>query len=424
MDNKKMSLLEELKWRGLVYDIINEEELAKRLEEKPITLYCGFDPTADSLHIGSLLPIVTLLRFKKAGHRIVALVGGGTGLIGDPSGKRSERTMNEVETVHNWVELFKKQFSKFIEFDNKTAFCINNYDWLGSMKAIEMWRNYGKHFSINIMLQKDSVKSRLENGLTYLEFSYMIMQSIDFLKMYQDKDLKCEMQIGGQDQWGNITAGMDLIRKVEGSEAKVFGLTMPLITKSDGTKFGKTESGAVWLDENKTSPYEMYQFFINTADADAIRFLKYYTFLSKEEIEKIEEEFNKAPHERLAQKVLAQEVVTLCHGKDAYIQAKKVSEALFSGNLASLNAKEIGIGFKDVPSIEVAEDMNLIDLLVEVKAAASKREAREFIKNGAVSLNGRVEKSLEFMVSKKDAIEEKFTVLRRGKKNYYLIKHI
>jgi len=424
MNLRKMNLLEDLKWRGLVYDVINEEELEKRLEEKPITLYCGFDPTADSLHIGSLLPIVTLLRFQKAGHRIVALVGGGTGLIGDPSGKRSERSMNEVEVVQGWVELFKKQFSRFIEFDNKTAFCIDNYEWLGSMSALEMWRNYGKHFSVNVMLQKDSVKSRLENGLTYLEFSYMIMQSIDFLKMYQDKDLKCEMQIGGQDQWGNITAGMDLIRRVEGSEAKVFGLTMPLITKSDGSKFGKTESGAVWLDEEKTTPYEMYQFFYNTADLDAIKFLKYYTFLDKEEIEKIEEEFNKAPHKRLAQKVLAEEVVTLCHGKDAFIQAKKVSEALFSGEIASLNASDINVGFKDVPSIEVTEDINLIDLLVEVKAASSKREAREFIKNGAVSINGVVQKEFEFLVTKRAAIEEKFSVIRRGKKNYYLVKHI
>jgi len=331
--------------------------------------------------------------------------------------------MNEVKTVEEWVKLFEIQFSKFIEFDNENAFCINNYDWLGSMLAIDMWRDYGQHFSVNVMLQKESVKSRLENGLTYLEFSYMVMQSIDFLKMYQNKDLKCEMQIGGQDQWGNITAGMDLIRRVEGSEAKVFGLTMPLITKNDGSKFGKTEAGAIWLDEEKTTPYEMYQFFINTVDADAIKFLKYYTLLSKEEIEKIEEEFNKNPHLRLAQKVLAEEVVSLCHGKDAFIQAKKVSEALFSGNLSTLNARDISIGFKDVPSIEISEDMNLIDLLVAVKAASSKREAREFIKNGAVSLNDKLQKSLEFTVTKNDAIEGKFSVLRRGKKNYYLIKH-
>lgn len=418
-----MNLLEELKWRGLVFDIINEEDLAKRLEEKPITLYCGFDPTADSLHIGSLLPIVTLLRFHRAGHKIIALTGGGTGLIGDPSGKRSERSMNDVGVVKTWTKLFKKQFSRFINFDNETAFCLDNYDWLGSMLAIDMWRNYGKYFNINIMLGKDSVKSRLDSGLTYLEFSYMVMQSIDFLTMYKDKDLHCEMQIGGQDQWGNITMGMDLIRKIEGSEAKVFGLTMPLITKSDGTKFGKTESGAIWLDGDKTTPYEMYQFFINTADLDVMKFIKYYTFLSKEQIEKIEEEFVLTPHLRLAQRILAEEVVTFVHGREAFIQAKKVSDALFSGEIASLSSSEISMGFRDVPSISVNEDMNLVDLLVSSGAASSKREAREFIKNGAVSINGTIQKSLDFIVTKNDAIDNKFTIIRRGKKLYYLVKH-
>lgn len=418
-----MNLLQELKWRGLIYDIINEEELEKRLMEKPITLYCGFDPTADSLHIGSLLPIVTLLRFHKAGHRVIALTGGGTGMIGDPSGKRTERSMNEVEIVHKWTNLFKIQLSRFINFDNKTAFCVDNYDWLGSMKAIDMWRDYGKHFNVNIMLGKEAVKSRLDTGLTYLEFSYMIMQSIDFLKMYQDKDLHCEMQIGGQDQWGNITLGMDLIRKIEGPDAKVFGLTMPLITKSDGTKFGKTESGAVWLDENKTSPYEMYQFFVNTADADVIKFLKYYTFLSVEEITALEKQVQEEPHLRAAQKALAKEVVTLVHGEEAYLQAKKVSEALFSGNIKELNAKDISVGFKDVPSTEIKEDINIIDALITIKAASSKREAREFINNGAVSINGDIVKDLEFVIVKANAFDQQFTVVRRGKKNYYLIKH-
>lgn len=418
-----MNLLQELKWRGLIYDIINEEELEKRLMEKPITLYCGFDPTADSLHIGSLLPIVTLLRFHKAGHRVIALTGGGTGMIGDPSGKRTERSMNEVEIVHKWTNLFKIQLSRFINFDNKTAFCVDNYDWLGSMKAIDMWRDYGKHFNVNIMLGKEAVKSRLDTGLTYLEFSYMIMQSIDFLKMYQDKDLHCEMQIGGQDQWGNITLGMDLIRKIEGPDAKVFGLTMPLITKSDGTKFGKTESGAVWLDENKTSPYEMYQFFVNTADADVIKFLKYYTFLSVEEITALEKQVQEEPHLRAAQKALAKEVVTLVHGEEAYLQAKKVSEALFSGNIKELNAKDISVGFKDVPSTEIKEDINIIDALITIKAASSKREAREFINNGAVSINGDIVKDLEFVIAKANAFNQQFTVVRRGKKNYYLIKH-
>jgi tyrosyl-tRNA synthetase len=418
-----MNLLQELRWRGLIYDSINEEELEKRMAEGPITLYCGFDPTADSLHIGSLVPIITLMRFHKAGHRIICLTGSGTGLVGDPSGKKTERTMNDMETVLSWGELFKKQFARFITFDNKTAFLIDNYEWLGPMKALEMWREYGRHFNINIMLSKETVKSRLDTGLTYLEFSYMVMQSIDFLKMHQDPILRCDMQIGGQDQWGNITAGMDLIRKIEGPEAKVFGLTMPLILKSDGSKFGKTEMGAIWLDENKTTPYEMYQFFVNTADSDVIPFLKYYTFLSKEEIESLENEMKTAPHLRTAQKALAREVVTLVHGEEAFKQALRITNTLFSGNIKDLNSKDIGIGFKDVPSLEVKEDINIVDALANVRAAVSKREAREFVKNGAVSINGDIIKDIEYILSKGNAIDEQFTVIRRGKKNYFLIKH-
>ena len=417
-----MDLLNELRWRGLIYDIINEEELRERLKT-PITLYCGFDPTADSMHIGSLLPIVTLLRFHKAGHRVIALTGGGTGLIGDPSGKTTQRSMNSVDIVKEWSRLFKEQFAKFIPFDNKTAFALDNYDWLSKLSAIEMWRDYGKHFNLNYMLAKESVKSRIDSGLTYLEFSYMIMQSIDFLKLYQDKDLKCELQIGGQDQWGNITAGMELIRKSEGSDAKVFGLTIPLITKSDGTKYGKTESGAVWLDEKKTSPYEMYQFFINTADSDVVKLLKYYTFLTFDEIKALEEKVINEPHLREAQKVLAEEVVTMVHGKEALNNAKKLTEALFSGNIKELNVEDIKVCFKDVNSIELTEDKDLVDVLVEVKAASSKREAREFIKNNAVSINGELVNDLEFIVNKQNSIGGLFTVIRRGKKNYYLIKH-
>ncbi|MGB4696021.1 MAG: tyrosine--tRNA ligase [Bacilli bacterium] len=418
-----MTLLEELRWRGLVYDVINEEELEKRLEEKPITLYCGFDPTADSLHIGHLVPIITLMRFHRAGHRVIALVGSGTGLVGDPSGKKSERILNDEETVREWSSIFRKQIERFLPIDGKTAYCMDNYQWLGQMKALDLLREYGRHFSINIMLAKESVKSRLEEGLTYLEFSYMIMQSIDFLKMYQHPELHCEMQIGGQDQWGNITSGVDLIRKIEGPEAKAYALTMPLVLKSDGTKFGKTEGGAVWLDADKTTPYELYQFFLNTADDDVIKFLKYYTFLSKEEIESLEKEVESAPHFRAAQKALAREVVTLVHGEKAYLQAKKVSEALFSGNIKDLDAEEIGIGFKDVPSLEVDSDINIIDCLVQVRAAVSKREAREILKNGAVSVNGEIVKDFEFAVSKTNAIGGLFTVIRRGKKNYYLVKH-
>ena len=418
-----MNLLDDLKWRGLIYDITEEENLRKRLEEGPITLYCGFDPTADSLHIGSLLPIVTLMRFHNAGNRIIALTGGGTGLIGDPTGKKNERTMNSVDTVKKWASLFKNQFSRFINFDNKTAFCVDNYDWLGKLSALDMWRNYGRHFNINQMLAKDCVKSRLENGCTYLEFSYMIMQAMDFLMMHQDPVLKCDMQIGGQDQWGNITAGFDLIRKVEGSEAKVYCLTMPLIVKADGTKFGKTESGAIWLDEKKTTPYEMYQYFINTADADVIKYLKYYSFLTHEEIDELEKKVETEPHLREAQKVLSKIIVTMVHGKEAYEQAIHISEALFSGKVKELSAKEIEDGFKGVPNIDIEADTNIIDLLVLTKAASSKREARTFLENGAVSINGEVVKDFDFIISKKNALNEKYTIVRRGKKNYYLVNH-
>lgn len=418
-----MSLLEELRWRGLIYDIANEDELEKRLEEKPITLYCGFDPTAESMHIGSLLPIVTLMRFLKAGHRVIVLVGGGTGLIGDPSGKKSARTMNDMETVKQWSDAFRKQFSRFFAFDNKTCFLKDNYEWLGEMKAIDMWRNYGQHFNINIMMAKESVKSRLDSGLTYLEFSYMVMQSIDFLHMYLDKKLRCEMQIGGQDQWGNITAGIDLIRKIAGPEAQVFGLTVPLITKSDGTKFGKTESGTVWLDENLTTSYELYQFLINTADADVIKFLKYYTFLDKEEIGRLEEKVKTEPHLREAQRALAREVLLLVHGEEAYLQAVKVSESLFSGNIKDLSVDDIAMGFKDVPSVTVGGDINIVEALVAVKAASSKRAAREFIANGAVSVNGDIIKDIDYVVTADKAFGSAFSVIRRGKKNYFLIKH-
>lgn len=418
-----MKLLEELKWRGLVYDIINEEELSKRLQEKPITLYCGFDPTADSLHMGSLLPIVTLMRFRNAGHRVIALTGGATGMIGDPSGKKAERQLNDIDIIQRWSDNFKKQFSKFIDFDNVNSFSLDNYDWLSKISILELWRDFGKHFGINYMLAKDSVKSRLESGISYSEFSYMIMQSIDFLKMYQNPLLQCEMQIGGQDQWGNITAGMELIRKVEGSDAKVFGLTIPLITKADGTKYGKTESGAVWLDSEKTSPYEMYQFLINTADADVIRLVKFFTFLSVDEITKLEESLKTEPHLRLAQKALAKEVVTMVHGEVGLKEAIKVTEALFSGEIKELSAKEIEIGFKGLSNIEVTNELLLIDALIECKLASSKREAREFIQNGAVSVNGDVVKDVTFVITTPKLFDGKFTILRRGKKNYAMISH-
>ncbi|HHX78748.1 MAG TPA: tyrosine--tRNA ligase [Acholeplasmataceae bacterium] len=420
-----MTLLEDLRWRGLIYDIVDEEGLEKRLQKGPISLYCGFDPTADSLHIGSLLPIVTLLRFKQYGNKIVALTGGGTGLIGDPSGKKSERGMNTVETVKEWAEMFRLQMDRFFHFNNKDTFFIDNSEWLCELKAIDMWRDYGKHFNINLMLQKDSVKSRLESGgLTYLEFSYMVMQSIDFLTLYDNKDMHCEMQIGGQDQWGNITAGMDLIRKVKGSEANTFALTMPLILKSDGTKYGKTESGAVWLDINKTSPYEMYQFFVNTADNDVIQLIKYYTFLTHEEINSLELKMKNDPHLREAQKVLASEVVKMVHGEKALNQALRVTEALFSGDVRELTKEDILMGFKGLKQIETSQELNIIDALIMLNLASSKREAREFLKNNAIMINGVFENDFEFLISKDNALEETYSILRRGKKKYAIIKHI
>jgi len=418
-----MKLLEELKWRGLVYDIVNEDELSKRLEEKPITLYCGFDPTADSLHMGSLLPIVTLMRFRKAGHKIIALIGGATGMIGDPSGKKSERQLNELDSIKQWSDSFKKQFSRFIAFDNVDSISLDNYDWLSKISILELWRDFGKHFGINYMLAKDSVKSRLETGISYSEFSYMIMQSIDFLKMYQNPQLKCEMQIGGQDQWGNITAGMELIRKIEGSDAAVYGLTMPLITKSDGTKYGKTESGSVWLDAEKTSPYEMYQVLINTPDNDVIKLTKYFTFLTVEEIQELEQSLVTEPHLRKAQKTLAKEVVAMVHGDSGYQEAIKVTEALFSGDIKSLNAREIEMGFNGLANETISKPIGLVDALILVGAASSKREAREFISNGAISVNGDIVKDTNESVSIEKAIEHQFTIVRRGKKNYYLIRH-
>ena len=409
----KNEFLKELEWRGLINDCTDLEALDALMEEGKITLYCGFDPTADSLHIGSLLPILTLKRFQMAGHKPLPLVGGATGLIGDPTGRSAERQENSHETVIKWSESIKRQLSQFMEFGDQpnAAELVNNYDWTSNLSMIEFLRDFGKFFNINYILAKDTVCSRLEHGMTFTEFSYTILQGMDFKHLFETKN--CVLQIGGSDQWGNITSGLELIRKTMGHEAKAVGL-----------KFGKTAGGAVWLDRNKTTPYEMYQFLINTADEDVIKFLKYFTFLSQEEIATIEEAFKAAPHERLAQKTLAKEVVTIVHGQEAYEQALKITQALFSGNLSELTAEEIEVGFKDVPSVELAENLNLVDALVFTKAASSKRESREFINNNSISINGEKVNDLEFTVSKENAIGGKFTVIRRGKKKYFLIKHV
>jgi len=412
-------LLKDLQWRGLINDCTDLEGLEKTLAEKSISLYCGMDPTGDSMHIGHLLPFLVLKRFQNAGHKPIVLVGGATGSIGDPSGKTVERQMQTMETIAHNVSCLQGQLEKL--FGNSVTF-VNNYDWTHDVSILDFLRDYGKSFNVSQMIAKDIVKSRLEVGISYTEFTYQILQAMDFNHLYANYD--CRMQIGGSDQWGNIVSGLDLIRKKQGHEAKAFGMTLPLVTKSDGTKFGKTEGGAIWLDAEKTSPYEMYQFFINTADADAIKFLKLFTFLTKEEILNIETTFEAAPHERLAQKTLAYEVVKLIHGETAILQAMHITDALFSGNIAELSSDEIALGFKDVPSVTITEDLGLVDLLITAGAATSKRESREFITNNSISINGEKQSDLEFVVKATDAIGGKFTVIRRGKKKYFLIQHI
>ncbi|MCY9020911.1 tyrosine--tRNA ligase [Priestia megaterium] len=418
-----MDILQDLEFRGLINQQTDEKGLSELLSKESVRLYCGFDPTADSLHIGHMLPVLILRRFQQAGHQPIALVGGGTGLIGDPSGKKAERTLNEKETVAMFSERIKGQLSRFLDFEEgeNAAVIANNYDWIGSLDVITFLRDIGKNFGINYMMAKDSVQSRIESGISFTEFSYMILQSYDFLNLYQTYN--CKLQIGGSDQWGNITAGLELIRKSE-EDAKAFGLTVPLVTKADGTKFGKTEGGAIWLDPEKTSPYEFYQFWINTDDRDVIKYLKYFTFLSHEEINELADSAKEAPEKREAQKALAAAMTTLVHGEEALEQAIRISQALFSGSISELTAEEIKQGFKDVPSYtHTGEDIGLIDLLVESKISPSKRQAREDISNGAIYLNGEREQDLQKTVGAEDRIEGQFTVIRRGKKKYTLIQY-
>lgn len=418
-----MDILQDLEFRGLINQQTDEKGLSELLSKESVRLYCGFDPTADSLHIGHMLPVLILRRFQQAGHQPIALVGGGTGLIGDPSGKKAERTLNEKETVAMFSERIKGQLSRFLDFEEgeNAAVIANNYDWIGSLDVITFLRDIGKNFGINYMMAKDSVQSRIESGISFTEFSYMILQSYDFLNLYQTYN--CKLQIGGSDQWGNITAGLELIRKSE-EDAKAFGLTVPLVTKADGTKFGKTEGGAIWLDAEKTSPYEFYQFWINTDDRDVIKYLKYFTFLSHEEINELAASAKEAPEKREAQKALAAAMTTLVHGEEALEQAIRISQALFSGSISELTAEEIKQGFKDVPSYtHTGENIGLIDLLVESKISPSKRQAREDISNGAIYLNGEREQDLQKTVGAEDRIEGQFTVIRRGKKKYTLIQY-
>ena len=414
-------LFQELKERGLVYQTTDEDSLVKHLNEESVKLYVGFDPTADSLHIGHLLPILMLRRFQQHGHVPIALVGGGTGMIGDPSFKDQERQLNTLETVQNWSQSIKNQLSRFIDFDNEEnpAIIANNYEWLGKLSMIDFLRDVGKNFTINYMMSKESVKRRIETGISYTEFAYQLLQAYDFLKLYDNYG--CLLQLGGSDQWGNITSGIELMRRER--DVQGYALTMPLITKADGTKFGKSEGNAVWLDAEKTTPYEFYQFWINTDDRDVIKFLKYFTFLSLEEIAEIEKEFTAAPETRVAQKALAKEVTTLVHGKEAYEQAVHISQALFSGNIKELSVSEIKQGFKGVPSYTAPQeaDLKLLELLVSSGLVQSKRQAREDIQNGAIYINGERVQDLEYQISDTDKIGN-MIVLRRGKKKYFLLQ--
>ncbi|MBT2697609.1 tyrosine--tRNA ligase [Bacillus sp. ISL-40] len=417
-----MDLIQDLAWRGIIYQQTDEEGLKDSLNKGQISLYCGVDPTADSMHIGHLLPFLTLRRFQQLGHLPIVLVGGATGLIGDPSGKSEERKLLTLETVQDNVAGIKKQLESIFEFEGENgAIMVNNYDWAGSMDVVTFLRDIGKHIGVNYMLAKDTIASRLETGISFTEFTYTILQAMDFLHLYEHHN--CKLQIGGSDQWGNITSGLELIRKVQPEGSKAFGLTIPLVTKADGTKFGKTESGAVWLDPEKTTPYEFYQFWINTADADVVKYLKIFTFLSHEEIEQLEKAVQEEPHLREAQKVLAEELTRLIHGEDSLQQAIKISQALFSGDVRSLSAAEIQQGFKDVPAYTSQNEENLVDLLVAAKISPSKRQAREDISNGAVTVNGEKITDTSYAITETDRIEGQFTIIRRGKKKYTLIKY-
>ncbi|HAR4274999.1 TPA: tyrosine--tRNA ligase [Staphylococcus aureus] len=415
-------LIEDLKWRGLIYQQTDEQGIEDLLNKEQVTLYCGADPTADSLHIGHLLPFLTLRRFQEHGHRPIVLIGGGTGMIGDPSGKSEERVLQTEEQVDKNIEGISKQMHNIFEFGtDHGAVLVNNRDWLGQISLISFLRDYGKHVGVNYMLGKDSIQSRLEHGISYTEFTYTILQAIDFGHL--NRELNCKIQVGGSDQWGNITSGIELMRRMYG-QTDAYGLTIPLVTKSDGKKFGKSESGAVWLDAEKTSPYEFYQFWINQSDEDVIKFLKYFTFLGKEEIDRLEQSKNEAPHLREAQKTLAEEVTKFIHGEEALNDAIHISQALFSGDLKSLSAKELKDGFKDVPQVTLSNGTtNIIDVLIETGVSPSKRQAREDVNNGAIYINGERQQDVNYELTSDDKIDSEFTIIRRGKKKCFMVNY-
>ena len=414
------NLLEELKYRDLVYQQTDEEGIKKLLETESVSIYCGTDPTGDSLHVGHLLPFLTLKRFAKYGHKPVVLVGGGTGIIGDPSGRSEERQLQSLETIAENAKKLENQLRNIFRGDENIEF-VNNGDWLGKMSMIEFLRDYGKLINVNYMLTKDSVSSRLENGLSFTEFSYTLLQGIDYAYLNEHHGVK--MQLGGSDQWGNITTGLEIMRKLRG-DVEAYGFTIPLMLKSDGTKFGKSTGGAVWLDPEKTTPYEFYQFWFNTADNDTISAIKKFTFLEKEEIEKLEESLAKEPHLRLAQKALAEELVKIVHGEAALESALNITKALFSGNIKELTLDELKVAVKGMPKAQLPkDDINIVDFLVESGVVTSKRQAREDVNNGAISINGDKVTDLAFTIDNSSRLEDSFTVVRRGKKNYKLVEY-
>ena len=424
--SKPDNIYDELAWRGLIFQESGQGQLKEYLSENKVSLYCGFDPTGDSLHIGSLVPLITLRRFQEYGHTALPLAGGATGMIGDPSGKSAERNLlTEEDVLHN-VECIKEQLKQIVDFENGTAELVNNYDWISKINIIEYLRDIGKNFSVNVMMQKDSVKSRLqgaEAGISYTEFSYMILQGYDFLHLNREKS--CTLQIGGSDQWGNMTAGMDLIRRCTDSHG--YCLTVPLITKSDGSKFGKTASGAIWLDSRKTCPYEFYQYWINTPDEDVSNFLKYFTFLSQEEIEALEKEMVEAAHLRSAQKKLAEEMTRMIHGEEETQKAINASDALFGKDgditvvdeptMESLHQTTEGKAYENLD--EVA---GLLQILTDNGLASSGREARQFIKSNAISMNNKKIAEETYKPTPDDLLHGKYIVLKRGRRGFSVVK--
>ena len=407
-----MKLFDELKYRGLINDVTSPQ-LEEKLNNGGLTFYIGTDPTGDSLHIGHYSSLLCAKRLKEHGHHPIMLVGGATGFIGDPKAS-GERNMLTKEVLEHNYQCLSKQIEALFGFE-----MVNNLDWTKDISVIDFLRDYGKYFNVNYMINKETVKRRLDAGISYTEFSYMILQALDFLHLYEDKG--CTLQLGGQDQWGNITSGLELIRKKHGADVECYGLTMPLITKADGTKFGKSESGTVWLDKHKTSAYDMYQFLVNSEDEKVIDYLKKLTFLSKEETDALEEKVKTEPHFREAQKTLAKEVVTFLHGEEEYNKALKITNALFKGNIKELDAGELQDALKGFEAAEIADELTLTDTLVQAGIASSKREAREWINQGSIQINGDKVKDVEFIVSSKNAISKGRTLIKKGKRNYFVI---